>query len=226
MATRRTPSFVRTEAGEARETVGHAVHGELRPSLAPEVRRYLGRGHVAHDVREAFGARGHLPVVLPDLESDLPVVGANSVARLVHAGADRDDGSEAPLAAGHGGHALVVDAVLEIDDDAVGLLQVREPQGHRPLRVVRLHGNEDRVERIRHRLQLVDPERAHRDQMLAARARQPQADRLHRRDVIRPLVDQRHVVAGLGQHATHHAADRADPDDADSIAHGGEYILT
>lgn len=90
--------------------------------------------------------------MLSDLEADLAPVGANRVARLVHAGADGDHAAQAPLAPGRGGHPLIVDAVLEVDDDAVGLPEVLQAEGDRPFRVVGLHGNEDGVEGLGHRL--------------------------------------------------------------------------
>ena len=71
------------------------------------------------------GARGIRAVVLADLEADRARVGAHRVAGLVHAGADGDDAAERALAAGQRRHALVVDPVLEVHDDAVGLLQIR-----------------------------------------------------------------------------------------------------
>ena len=70
-----------------------------------------------------------------------------------------------------------------------------------------------------HGLELVQVERAHGDQVLAARAREPQPDLLHRLDVVRPLVDERHVVTGLRQEPAHDAADRPHPDDPDARRH-------
>ena len=65
-------------------------------------------------------ARGvYAPVVLADLEAGAAGVGADGVGGLVHAGGDQDHAAERALAAGHRGHALVVDAVLEVDDHAV-----------------------------------------------------------------------------------------------------------
>ena len=106
-----------------------------------------------------------------------------------------------------GGDALVVDAVLEVDDDAVRLGQVAHDERRRPLGVVRLDGEEGGVERLLDTLGLVQLERLTGHDMVAARAAEREAVRLHRLDVRRPLVDQRDVVAGLRQHP---ADDRAD----------------
>ena len=177
IATRRTPSFVRTSAEPRPERPARPFAMQFTESFdhrSPQRFVVTFVGATSHMIFARRSARSvTLPSCSPILKPIVPVVGADGVARLVHAGADGDDGSEAPLASGHRGHALVVDAVLEIDDDAVGLLQVLEPEGDRPLRVVRLHGDEDGVERLRHRLQLVDPERAHGDR--GARRRCPRA---------------------------------------------------
>jgi hypothetical protein len=84
-----------------------------------------------------------------------------------------------------------------------------------PLRVVGLYRDEDHVERLGQALRLVEVERLHRDQVLAARAAEPQADLGHGLDVIGPLVDERHVVARPGEHAPDHAPDGARADDPD-----------
>ena len=64
----------------------------------------------------------------------------------------------------HGAHALVVHAVLEVDDDAVRLSQVAGGELRGPLRVVALHRQEDRVEGLRDGLQLVEVERLTREE--------------------------------------------------------------
>ena len=140
-------------------------------------------------------------VELADLEAAADWVGPHGVAGLVHAGADGDDAAEGALAAGDGGDALVVDAVLEVDDDAVRLREVAHDEGGRPLGVVPLDGQEGGVERLLDALGLVELERLDRHDVVAARAAQLEAVRLHRLDVRRPLVDEGDVVAGLRQHA-------------------------
>jgi len=56
-------------------------------------------------------------------------------------------------------------------------------------------------------------QRAHRNHVLATRARQPQPVALHRFHVIRPLVDERDIAAGLGEHAADDGADGAGAED-------------
>src|SRR2546425_12249922 len=68
---RLAPDLRRPQPGQAGERVRHAVHGELRPALSPEVRRDVGRGDVVQDTRELARSRGLLPVELADLEADL-----------------------------------------------------------------------------------------------------------------------------------------------------------
>src|SRR5205814_4089921 len=101
--------------------VPHAVDGELRPALTPEVGGHLRRRDVAQNAGQLPDTRRVATVELADVEAQLPGVGPDCVATLVHAGADRNDAAERALASHQRGHALVVDAVLEVDDDAVGL---------------------------------------------------------------------------------------------------------
>ena len=147
-------------------------------------------------------------------------VRAHGVAGLVHAGRDEDHAAQRALAAGHGGDALVVDAVLEIHDDAVGAREVGEAERGGPLGVVGFHGHEDGVERLREALHLVQVERLHRDHVIAAGAGQAQALALEPLHVLGPLVHQRHVVAALREQPAHDAADRAGAQDPDAHRHG------
>src|SRR5207245_7013686 len=78
----------------------------------------------------------------------------------------------------------------------------------------------DRVEGVADGLGLVDVERLDRDRVIATGPAEAQAVLPHRLDVLGPLIDERHVVPGLGQHAADDASDRSGPDDADSHSHG------
>jgi hypothetical protein len=170
-------------------------------------------------------ARGGVAaVVLADLEAGAAGVGAGRVAGLVHAGGDEDHAAQRALAAGHRRHALVVDPVLEVDDNAVRPHQVGRAQRGRPLGVVRLHRDEHGVERPYDALHLVQVQRRHGNDVVAAGARQAQAPALERLDVLRPLVDQDQVVAGPREQPPDDTSDRPRADDADPHAHrAGAY---
>src|SRR6266508_5759224 len=213
------PDLGRAEPAQAGHGVGHAVHGELGPALAPEIGGHLSGGDVTEDPGEFARPRGIRPVVLADLEADRPRVRAHRVAGLVHAGADGDDAAERALPTRHRRHTLVVDPVLEVHQDAVRLLEVGQAELGRPLGVVRLHGDEHGVEGRGEALDLVDVERLDRDEVLAAGAAELEPPRLHRLHVLRPLIDEGHVVAGLGQEPADDASDGTRPDDPDPRAH-------
>src|SRR5262249_53785363 len=87
------------------------------------------------------------------------------------------------------------------------------------------HGDEDRVERLAHRLELVDVQRLHRDHEIADGAREPESLRLHRLDVLGPLVDERDVAPRLGEAAPPHRSDRPPPENADALDHD-DLLLT
>src|SRR5262249_50345448 len=150
-------------------------------------------------------ALGIATVVLADLEADMAGVRAHGDAGLVHAGANRDHATQRAMNAGHGSHSVVVDAVLEVDNEPV-VLEVLHAEPRRPLGVVRLHRDEEQVERLRDRLRLVHVQRLHGDRVITARAGEPQAASAHRLDVLGPLIDQRDVVARLRAEAAPHPA--------------------
>ena len=206
----------RAEAAQPGQRVGHAVDRQLRPPLAEQVGRDLRAGHVVHDLGQLACAVGLAAIQLADLEADGLAVGAHGVARLVEAGTDRDDAAERALAAGYRRHPLVVDAVLEVDHDPVRTGQVGQRQRGGPLGVVRLHRNEDRVERLGDRLQLVHVQGLDADDVVAASAGQPQPLPLDRLHVLRPLVDERDVTPRLGEHPADDTPDRARADDGDT----------
>ena len=118
----------------------------------------------------------------------------------------------------HTRDALVVEAVLEVDHDALGR-EVLERHRRRPLGIVRLDRDEDGIERLGDRLQLVDVQGLHRDQVLAARAAQAEPDVLHLLHVLRPLIDQRDVAARPREHSADYTPDGACADDGDSLDH-------
>src|SRR5207253_10358995 len=93
---RLAPALRGPQPGPAGERIRHAVHGELRPALAPEVRRHLRGGDVAQDARELARPRGVLTVKPAELEADLPRVRARRMTRLVHARPDRDHTAARP----------------------------------------------------------------------------------------------------------------------------------
>ena len=203
------------EPAQARERVQHAIERELRPALAPQVGRHHRGRDLAHDRGDPAGARRVGAVVLADLEGGVAAIGADGVGRLVHAGADEDDAAEGALAPRHRGHAMIVDAVLEIHHHAVGNPQVIHRHLGGPLRVVGLHGDEHRLERLAHLAPLAQAQGPHRHHVLAAAPGESQAAALDLLDVLGPGIGQGHVVAGFRQQATNHAADGSGSDDAD-----------
>src|SRR5439155_19160923 len=116
---RLAPHLRRPEPAEPGERVRHAVHGELRPALAPEVRRHLRGGDVAQDARELARPRRVLTVQLADLEADLPRVRARRMTRLVHARPDRDHTAERPPPPRDRRDPLVADPALAVHHDTV-----------------------------------------------------------------------------------------------------------
>ena len=203
-------------AAQTGKRIGHAVRGHLRPALAEQVRRRLAGRHGIHDLREGVGARRSAAVELANLEPDGAAVGAHRVAWFVQARADRDHAAERALAAGQRRHTLVVDAVLEIDDHAVAGLQEANGEQRRPVGIVALDRQEHVVERLVDRLRLVEMQRAHLKDVVAARATQTQAVAFDRIDVRWPLVDQRHIVTSQGELAADDRANCPSAHDADA----------
>src|SRR5262245_32792913 len=164
------PDLERPESGEAGQRIRHAVDRQLGPPLAPEVGRDLALGDGIQEDDQLSRTGGVLAVVLADLEPDRPRIRPHGMAGLVHAGADRDDTAERPARAGDSGDAAVVDAVLEIDHDPVGLAQIGQCHRGRPFRIIGLHRDEHRVEGLGHGLELVDVQGAHGHHEVADRA--------------------------------------------------------
>ena len=115
----------RAVAAQAGQRVGHAVGGHLGPALAEQVGGELGQRRRRSSTSTSSRARSRVAAVeLADLEADASVPIGRSAAPC--------PGSYRPApmvmtqpsvrcATGHGRDALVVDAVLEVDDHAVGL---------------------------------------------------------------------------------------------------------
>ena len=123
------------------------------------------------------------------------------------------------MRAGDRSHAVVVDTVLEVDDEAI-VVEVLHAEPRGPLGVVRLHGDKQELERLDDRLRLVQVQRADGDRVVAARAGQAQPAPPHGLHVLGPLIDQRHVVPRLREQSTDHTSDRARSDDAEPGFHG------
>ena len=121
---------------------------------------------------------------------------------------------------GHRGHPLVVDAVLEVDDDAVGLLQVRQRRGPPPTPC-------RRTSRRRRRRRTARPPTAARGSWSAFTGIRcsPQVPESRSPTLFIASTWSGHWSISVTScpafvsMPAHHAADRPDPDDADSIAH-------
>ena len=105
----------------------------------------------------------------------------------------------------------------DTDTDAGSALRGRLSEDIRYLGT--LLGNVIRLQHGEEALHLVDVEGLYGYHVLAAGARQPQAHLFHHLHVLRPLLHERDVVAGLGQHASHDRTDGPRPDDADPRRH-------
>ena len=114
----------------------------------------LATGDVAHDLRELARARRVPAVELADLEADRAGVGAHGVARLVHPGADRDHAAEQSA---RGRRSAATRSSLipfwKSTTTPFGFARYWMPSDGRPLGVVGLDGDEDRVEGLGDRLQ-------------------------------------------------------------------------
>src|SRR6266851_3975377 len=215
---RRGPGWVRTSAVPRPESPASGFAMQLTVSFDHRSpKRFVVTLATATSFMSLASSRARsvsLPSSSPILNPIAPVAGR------VHPGADRDDAPERPLASGDRRHALVVDPVLEVDHHAVRLLEVLDAQRRRPLRVVGLDADEDRVEGLGDRLGLVDVERLDADRVVAAGPAEAEAAFPHGLHVLGPLIDERHVVPGLGEHPPDDAPDSSGPDDSDSHWHG------
>jgi hypothetical protein len=116
-----------------------------------------------------------------------------------------------------------VDAVLGRDDHAVGG-ELRLDELDEPACVVGFAGDEDDVEGIVDRADLVDVDGLHRhDEIVLGIILGADGDTKavgpHRLDVLGPLIDQRHVMAGACEQAAERAADASGRKDGDPVSH-------
>ena len=139
---------------------------------------------------------------------------------------DRDragDAAERLAPADDAGDRLLVHAVLQRHDEAVGRQVLLDHHG-RPGRVVGLGAHEGDVDRLLlgELLHLGEVQRPHRHRELGhvLGVRDAQAVLLHVLDVRGPGIDEGHVLAGLRHVRARIAADRARPDDGNLAAHG------
>ena len=205
------------EAGRGGEPVTHRVHHQLRPALAPQVGGDFGAVDRAQQLRHFLDAPRDAPVRLAHAEDRVLVSthrdGALDPSRPVEL--DRDQARDAAhgLAPAHVlRDALLVDAVLERDDEAVrrkiGLDQVG-----RPLGVVGLHANERDVDRLflHQALDVAHVERfdAYRVAFGPGESRELKSVIAHVVDMLGPCVDQRHVMSRARHVSAGVTADRA-----------------
>src|SRR5262245_25588621 len=94
---------------------------------------------------------------------------------LVHPGADGDDTAERPMAPGERRHALVVDAVLEVDDHTGVWGKKSNAEERGPIGVIALDGQEHGIERLLDALRFVQLQRFRVDQVVAAGAAQAES---------------------------------------------------
>ena len=178
-----------------------------------------------HDL---LGAAGDAAVHLAGAEHGVRLAAlagaAMDVARRRQVDEDgAGDAAERLAPADHAGDRLLVHAVLQRHDEAVGR-QVLPDQHGRPGRVVGLHAHEGDVDRLLlgKLLHLGEVERAHRHgelgDLLGVRDAQPVL--LHVVDVLGPGIDERHVLARLRHVRARISADRTRPDDGNLAAHG------
>ena len=201
------------EPGGGRHAVLHAVLAELGPALAPQVGRGLGAVDAAHHVAQFLDALGDAAMHLADAEHRVLVAalgdGAADAGGLEHVDRDQRGHHAHGLApADHARDALLVQAVLQRHDEAVGR-QVLLDQRRRPFGVVGLHRDEGDVDRLlarqvlhlgeMHGLGVLD-----RDLLLRRDAIELQPAAADGLDVLRPEVDQGDVLAAYGRASRRH----------------------
>ena len=215
------------EASRGADAVPHAVDHQLRPALAPQIAGRLDRVDGGDHRRQLFEPPGNAAVHLAD-PVDLVMRGAlrhgaaNPPRRVELGGEQGRDGAHGPIPADDRGDALLVHAVLQRDDIAVGR-QVLPDQGRRPLRVIGFDRDHRDVDRL-FLGQLLHFGQMHRlwpgeDEFLLGHPfdRQPvAADRL---DMFGPGIDQGHVEPVMRELAAGVAADGASADHRNPLRH-------
>src|SRR5450432_1380853 len=210
-------------AGQARaggESVAHGVGDQFRPALAPQIAGYLGAVGVADQAADFFR---------PLRDPAVHFAGAKyGVRRPALAGApvdvaglgqvDRDAAGNAPkrlAPADDAGDRLFIHAILQRHDVAVRR-QILPDQRGGPGRVVGLHAHEGDVDRrlLGELLRVRDVQRAHRNREFrdVLGVGDAQAVLSHVLDMLRPRIDEGHVLARLHHMGAGIAADRTRSD--------------
>src|SRR5712664_3466024 len=202
-------AVARGQPGRRSNAVAHAVLNEFRPALAPQVGRRLRAVDAAEPLDQLLDARRDAPVRLADAEDGVLIAalrdGPADAAGLVqvhrdHRG-DHADGASPPDYAGDG---FLVEAVLQRNDEAFRG-QIWPDQGGRPQRVVGLDRDERDIDRPPgERLdfgQVQGLGALHREPLLGRHAVELQTARPDGFDMLRPRVDQRHVVPEVRERA-------------------------
>ena len=220
-------AFVSAHAGRGADAVAHAVHAQLGPALAPQVRRDVRAVDRRQHVAQLLRARRHTAMNLADIDRrgvEVARHGAADASRLVQVDAEivSDDAADGAAPPDDARDRLLVDRILRRDDEAVGR-QIRPDQGRRPFGVVGLAGHDRDVDRLllRQRLHLGEVHRrdGNRAGLLVRHAREMKSVLPDRLDVFGPGIDQRDIVAGARKMTAEISADRARTDDRNALSH-------
>ena len=150
--------------------------------------------------------------------------GPTDGAGFVHVNRDqRGDGADHPPPADHTGDFFLVQTVLQRHHITVGG-EILADHHRRPFGVIGFHRQEGDVDRplLIQVLQFGDVHGlggGHGHLFVGGDAVQGQTMGADPRDILRPHVDQGHIVSMLGEMSAHVPAQRADPDDRDSLRH-------
>jgi hypothetical protein len=188
---------------------GHGVGDELRPLRAVDVAGHLAAGDVGEDGLDFLHARGIEAVELADREPGALVRGvALDQPRREDLRGELDAAAHGAVAADNGGDRVVVHPVHDADQHPVAL-EVGLDEFRQPAVVVRLHREKYDVELEVGRGEIAQVVGADRHLDVAVRHLDVETGRLQCLHLRRPLVDDRDVVARLGQVGGDAAADRA-----------------
>src|SRR3954469_2589111 len=221
----------RGETGRGGYAVAHAVLYQLRPALAPEIGGSLGAVDAAEPFDQLLDARGDAPVRLADAEHGVLLAtlgdGAADSTRFVHVDRDeRGDHADHAAPADDSRNRFLVQAVLQRDDEAARR-EIRRDQCSGPGGVVGLHRDEGDIDRrLGERLHLGEVQGLrllHREALGGRHAVELQAARADGFDVLRPGIDQRHVMPELREIAADIAAQGTGADYCDAFGHGAHH---